>query len=98
MMGPKERNKQKRYLRIRAMWEIMSSEYHLKTDFCFKAMCDFFAVEERTIQVALQEELPAICDFEEWELDRVWIEGYIKKHVFGKKGKTKERKAQLSLL
>lgn len=70
-----------RYQRIQAFYRRLSKA-KLSHEFCLDILCDFFNVKNpRTIERVIIMELGAITDYEHQDLDELWIDGRIRKHL-----------------
>ncbi|WP_156039673.1 hypothetical protein [Aureispira sp. CCB-QB1] len=72
---------QQRYQRIQAFYRRLSKA-KLSHEFCLEILCDFFNVKNpRTIERVIVKELGEIEPYEHQDLDRLWIDGRIRKHL-----------------
>lgn len=83
-MSAREKNRDFRYLRIKEMYRFLSKERRLASDFCMEVICHFFAIEEQTIMLALKSEVQAQGSANVFEMDRKWLEAYVKQAISGK--------------
>lgn len=95
-MTARERNKNLRYLRIQEMWKFLSKERRLASDFCHEAICEFFAIEEQTVAMALKSDIVADVTFRAFDQDKKWLDEYVRKAT-SKQEKRKDEKGGKNL-
>lgn len=72
----------RKYLRIQRFYNELRKHNCFTHSFCEFLICRFFHIQTgSTVSRILAEEIPEGIDFEESDLDNVWINEFIKKHL-----------------
>jgi hypothetical protein len=72
----------RKYLRIQRFYKELRKHECFTHSFCESLICRFFHIQTgSTVSRILAEEIPQGIDFDESDLDNVWIMEYIKKHL-----------------